>query len=167
MMKKIYLLFLLPFLFISNVKADIVQYKFIDYSSDSATLKRTSFAANEEYTYLRDYVLFNGPERFFAFSYCGTGQFEIGFPNDFEGVTSRIGYSTGGSCSVQGYTGSVFTVYFVAQQVNDAGNGNLSIMFNTKMINTESYNVFIDVLSLSSVSSIPAGVQVLSLLFTC
>lgn len=160
-MKKLkYLLLILPFLFISNVKADIVQYKFIDYASNSSSLKRTSFAANEEYTYSRDYVLFNGPERFFAFSYCGTGRFDFGFPNDFEGVTSRIGYSTGGSCNVQGYQGSVYTVYFVAQQVNDAGNGNLSIMFNTKMINTESYTVFIDVLSLTSVNSIPAGVQI-------
>lgn len=160
-MKKLkYLLLLIPFLFISNVKADIVQYKFIDYVSSSSTLKRTSFTANEEYTYSRDYVLFNGNERFFAFSYCATGSLSFGFPNDFEGVTSRIGYSTGGSCSVQGYQGSVFTVYFVAQQVNDAGNGNLSIMFNTKVINTNNYSVFIDVLSLNSVDSIPAGVKI-------
>lgn len=143
-----------------KVNAAIVQYKFIDYDSTSSTLKRTNFTANEEYTYTRDYVLFNGNERFFAFSYCATGRFDFGFPNDFEGVTSRIGYSTGGSCNVQGYQGSVYTVYFVAQQVNDAGNGNLSIMFNTKVINTESYNVFIDVLSLTSVDSIPAGVQI-------
>lgn len=143
-----------------KVNAAIVQYKFIDYDSTSSTLKRTNFAANEEYTYTRDYVLFNGNERFFAFSYCATARFDFGFPNDFEGVTSRIGYSTGGSCNVQGYQGSVYTVYFVAQQVNDAGNGNLSIMFNTKVINTANYNVFIDVLSLTSVDSIPAGVQI-------
>lgn len=143
-----------------KVKADIVEYKFIDYVSTSSTLKRTNFAANEEYTYTRDYVLFNGNERFFAFSYCATGHFDFGFLNDFEGVTSRIGYFTGGSCNVQGYQGSVYTVYFAAQQVNDAGNGNLSIMFNTKMINTSSYNVFVDVLSLTSVDSIPAGVQI-------
>lgn len=144
----------------SYVKADIVEYKFIDYVSTSSTLKRTNFSANDEYTYTRDYVLFNGNERFFAFSYCATGRFDFSFPNDFEGITSRIGYYTGGSCSVQGYQGFVYTVYFVAQQVNDAGNGNLSIMFNTKVINTESYNVFIDVLSLTSVDSIPAGVQI-------
>lgn len=143
-----------------KVKADIVEYKFIDYVSTSSSLKRTNFSANEQYTYTRDYVLFNGNERFFAFSYCATGRFDFGFPNDIEGVTSRIGYSTGGSCSVQGYQGSVYTVYFVAQQINDAGNGNLSIMFNTKMINTSRYNVFIDVLSLTSVDSIPAGVQI-------
>lgn len=157
-----YAIFLIIVFLISscNVKADIVEYKFIDYSSNSATLKRTSFTANESYTYSRDYVLFNGTDRFFAFSYCATGQFEFGFPNDIEGVTSRIGYSNGGSCRVQGYDGNVFTVYFVAQTTNDAGNGNLSIMFNTKVINTENYNVFIDVLSLTSVSSIPAGVQI-------
>lgn len=143
-----------------KVNAAIVQYKFIDYDSTSSTLKRTNFAANEEYTYTRDYVLFNGNERFFAFSYCATARFDFGFPNDIEGVTSRIGYSTGGSCNVQGYQGSVYTVYFVAQQINDAGNGNLSIMFNTKVINTANYNVFIDVLSLTSVDSIPAGVQI-------
>ena len=157
-----YAIFLIIVFLISSCKVDaaIVQYKFIDYDSTSSTLKRTNFAANEEYTYTRDYVLFNGNERFFAFSYCATARFDFGFPNDFEGVTSRIGYSTGGSCSVQGYQGSVYTVYFVAQQVNDAGNGNLSIMFNTKVINTANYNVFIDVLSLTSVDSIPAGVQI-------
>lgn len=157
-----YAIFLIIVFLISscNVNAAIVQYKFIDYDSTSSTLKRTNFAAHEEYTYTRDYVLFNGNERFFAFSYCATARFDFGFPNDFEGVTSRIGYSTGGSCNVQGYQGSVYTVYFVAQQVNDAGNGNLSIMFNTKVINTANYNVFIDVLSLTSVDSIPAGVQI-------
>lgn len=157
-----YAIFLIIVFLISSCKVDaaIVQYKFIDYDSTSSTLKSTNFAAHEEYTYTRDYVLFNGNERFFAFSYCATARFDFGFPNDFEGVTSRIGYSTGGSCNVQGYQGSVYTVYFVAQQVNDAGNGNLSIMFNTKVINTANYNVFIDVLSLTSVDSIPAGVQI-------
>lgn len=157
-----YALFLTIVFLLSSArpKADIVRYKFIDYDSTSAILKRTNFAANGEYTYTRDYVLFNGNERFFAFSYCATARFDFGFPNDFEGVTSTIGYSTGGSCNIQGYQGSVYTVYFVAQQVNDAGNGNLSIMFNTKMINTANYNVFIDFLSLTSVNSIPSGVQI-------
>lgn len=160
-MKKIkYLLLLIPFLFISNVKADIVQYKFIDYESTSSTMKQTNFVANETYTYPRDYVLFNGEDRFFAFNYCSTGDFDFSFPNDFEGVTELVGYSTGGRCYVQGYQGYNYTVYFMAKQVHDAGNGNLSIMFNTKIHNRSGYNVFLNVLSLTSVSSIPAGVQI-------
>lgn len=160
-MKKIkYLLLLIPFLFISNVKADIVDYKFIDYESTSATMKQTSFFAYEDWTYPRDYVLFNGSDRFFAFNYCATGPFDFSFPSNFEGVTSLVGYSTGGSCYVQGYEGYNYTVYFMAKQVNDAGNGNLSIMFNTYMKNRNGYNVLINVLSLTSVSSIPAGVQI-------
>lgn len=160
-MKKIkYLLLLIPFLFISNVKADIVQYKFIDYESTSATMKQTYYVPGETQTYVRDYVLFNGNDKFFAFNYCATGSFTFSFPNDFEGVTSLVGYSTGGRCHVQGYEGYNYTVYFMAKEVNDAGNGNLSIMFNTYLYNPQSYNVFLNVLSLTSVSSIPAGVQI-------
>lgn len=160
MMKKIYLLFLLPFLFISNVKADILQYKFIDYESSSATIKQSFFASNETYTYSRDYILFNGSDRFFAFNYCATGPFDFSFPNDIEGVTSLVGYSTGGRCYVQGYEGFNYSVYFMAKQVNDAGNGNSSIMFNTTVRNLSGYNVFFNVLSLTSAASIPAGVQI-------
>lgn len=160
-MKKIkYLLLLIPFLFINNVKADIVQYKFIDYESTSGTMKQTYYVPGETQTYPRDYVLFNGSDKFFAFNYCATGSLTFSFPNDFEGVTSLVGYSTGGRCYVQGYEGYNYTVYFMAKQVNDAGNGNLSIMFNTYLVNNQSYNVFVNVLSLTSVSSIPAGVQI-------
>lgn len=49
---------------ISKPKADIVQYKFIDYESTSATMKQTSYGAYEDYTYPRDYVLFNGNDKF-------------------------------------------------------------------------------------------------------
>lgn len=51
-------------------------------------------------------------------------------------------------------------MYFMAKQVHDAGNGNSSIMFNTYMKNRNGYNVLINVLSLTSVSSIPAGVKI-------
>lgn len=160
-MKKIkYLLLILPFLFINNVKADIVQYKFIDYESTSATMKQTSFGAYEDWTYPRDYVLFNGNDKFFAFNYCATGPYDFSFPNNFEGVTQLVGYSEGGHCFVQGYEGYNYTVYFMAKQVNDAGNGNSSIMFNTYVKNRVGYNNLINVLSLTSVASIPAGVQI-------
>ncbi len=157
-----YSLFLLLVFFISScdVKADIIQYKFIDYVSTSATIKQTNFSANETYTYTRDYVLFNGNDKFFAFNYCANGPFDFSFPNDIEGVTSVVGYSIGGSCYVQGVEGYNYTMYFMAKQVNDAGNGNLSIMFNTQIHNRASYYVVIDFLSLTSVSSIPAGVQI-------
>ena len=157
-----YALFLLIVFLISSAKpkADIIEYKFIDYVSNSATIKETNFAADETYTYTRDYVLFNGSDKFFAFNYCATGPFDFSFPNDIEGVTSVVGYSTGGQCYVQGYEGYNYTLYFMAKQINDAGNGNLSIMFNTSVHNRASYTVFINVLSLTSVSSIPAGVQI-------
>lgn len=160
-MKKIkYLLLLIPFLFISNVNADIIDYKFIDYVGSSGTMKQTSFGAHEDWTYPRDYVLFNGTDKFFAFNYCATGPFDFSFPNDFEGVTELVGYSTGGKCFVQGYEGVNYTMYFMAKQVHDAGNGNFSIMFNTYVKNRTGYNVLINFLSLTSVSSIPAGVQI-------
>lgn len=145
---------------ISKPKADIVQYKFIDYESTSATMKQTSYVAYEDYTYPRDYVLFNGNDKFFAFNYCATGPFDFSFPNDFEGVTQLVGYSQGGHCYVQGYEGYNYTMYFMAKQIHDAGNGNSSIMFNTYMKNRNGYNVLINVLSLTSVASIPAGVQI-------
>lgn len=157
-----YALFLLIVFLLSSSrpKADILSYKFIGYESSSATMKQTYYVAGETNTYTRDYVLFNGSDKFFAFNYCATGSFTFSFPNDFEGVTSLVGYSRGGHCHVQGYEGYNYTVYFMAKQVNDAGNGNLSIMFNTYMVNDQSYNVFLNVLSLTSVSSIPAGVQI-------
>lgn len=142
------------------VNADIIQYRFMDYVSGTSPLKQTSFSANEIYTYNRDYVLFNGTERFFAFNYCATGSFEFGFPADYEGSTYVVGYSTGGQCAVLGYNGYNYTMYFMAKNVNDAGNGNSSIMFNTKVHNSATYNVFFQFLSLTSVSSIPAGVQI-------
>lgn len=141
-------------------KADIVQYKFIDYVSGSYTIKQTSFTANETFTYSRDYVLFNGNDRFFAFNYCSNGPFDFSFPNDFEGSTSVVGYSLGGKCYVQGIEGYNYTMYFMAQQVHDAGGGNISIMFNTRVHNRANYFVKIDFLSLTSVASIPAGVQI-------
>ena len=160
-MKKIkYLLLLIPFLFISNVKADIVQYKFFGYESTSGTTKQTYFNPDEGNTYIRDFVLFNGSERFFAFSYCSDGFLDYWFPDNFEGSTSLVGYSTGGSCNVQGYDGTNYIVYFMAKQVNDAGNGNLSIMFNTYVKNNTGHKVLINVLGLTSVNSIPAGVKI-------
>lgn len=148
------------FVSISRPKAEIIQYKFMDFVSNSATIKKSNFSPNEVYTYNRDYILFNGTDRFFAFSYCATGQLLFGFPVDIEGVTAGVGYSTGGKCSVQGYTGNMYTFYFVAQTLHDAGNGNYSLMFNTKVTNSVNYTSFIDVLSLTTVSSIPAGVQI-------
>lgn len=160
-MKKIkYLLLLIPFLFISKVNADIVQYKFMGFSSNSDTIKQSSFLPDEVVTYTRDYVLFNGNDRFFAFSYCATADLSFGFPNDFEGVTHLVGFSTGGKCYVQGYEGNNYIMYFIAEKIHDAGNGNLSIMFNTRVYNPATYNVLLDVLSLTSVSSIPAGIKI-------
>ena len=158
---KLLILIVIGFLIGSfKVKADIVQYKFIDYVSTSSTMKQTNFSPNETFTYTRDYVLFNGNDKFFAFNYCATGPFDFSFPNDFEGVTQLVGYATGGRCYVQGYEGYNYTMYFMAKQINDAGNGNLSIMFNTQVHNRADYFVYINVLSLTSVDSIPAGVQI-------
>lgn len=157
-----YCLFLLLVFFISScdVKADVIKYKFWGVESISDSVKNTYFNPNETNTYSRDYVLFNGSERFFSYSYCGTGFIDFAFPNDYEGVTSLVGYSTGGSCFTQGRDGYVYSVYFVAKQVNDAGNGNLSLLFNTLTVNNNSYDVYITGLNLLSVSSIPAGVRI-------
>lgn len=141
-------------------KAEIIDYKFIDYVSGSSPMKQTNFTANETYTYPRDYVLFNGTDRFFAFNYCANGPFDFSFPNDFQGVTSLVGYSLGGKCYVQGIEGYNYTMYFMAQNAHDAGNGNSSIMFNTQVHNRANYFVKFNFLSLTSVSSIPAGVQI-------
>lgn len=142
------------------VNAEIIQYKFMDYVSGTSPLKQTDFTGNQTYTYSRDYVLFNGNERFFALSYCATGPFDFSFPNDYEGTTSLVGYSQGGNCNVAGYGGNNYIMYFMAKRINDAGNGNSSIMFNTRIQNRVSYYVFFQFLSLTSVSSIPAGVQI-------
>lgn len=159
-MKKLkYLLFLfllIPF----NVNADVVDWRFWGMQGTSGSVKNTYFVKDEINDYPRDYVLFNGTERFFSYSYCGTGRLDFSFPTDIQGVTSLVGYSTGGSCKVQGWDGYVYSVYFVAKNVHDAGNGNLSIMFNTHVVNNNSYTVFITGLNLLIGDSIPSGVQI-------
>lgn len=161
-MKKIkYLLLLIPFLFINNVKADIIGSKFMNTNNNAVV--KDHYSSGEEYTYYRNYVLVdNEKEVFFGYSFCATGSYEFTIPTDIEGNTIPIGmYDSGVRCNTDqgGYWGISYTYYFAALNWHDAGNGNSSIMFDLHLKNPESYSSLITGLGVFVADYIPASVQ--------
>lgn len=161
-MKKIkYLLLLIPFLFISNVKADIIGSKFMNTNNNAVA--KDHYSSGEEYTYYRNYVLVdNVKEVFFGYSFCSTGSYEFTIPTDIEGNTIPIGmYDSGVRCNTDqgGYWGTSYTYYFAALNWHDAGDGNSSIMFDLHLKNPESYSSLITGLGVFVADYIPASVQ--------
>lgn len=156
-----YLLLILPFLFISNVKAAIIGSKFMNTNNNAVA--KDHYSSGEEYTYNNNYILVdNEKEVFFGYSFCATGGYEFTIPRDIEGSTTPIGiYNSGVRCNTDqsGYYGTSYTFYFAAFNWHDAGNGNSSIMFDLKLKNPESYSSLITGLGVFVADYIPASVQ--------
>lgn len=144
------------------VKADIVGSEWM-YITDSVQ-KKANFALNETTNYTRQYVLVdNSQDIFFGFSYCGTGSLDFSFPADIEGRTAPIGtYDSGQSCNTDqnGYTGTIYTFYFLVTSWHDAGNGNFSAMYTLRVSNNSyNYTVYITGLKLFVADTIPTAIQ--------
>ena len=142
-MKKLkYLLLILPFLFISNVKADLVNWKFAGFQSTDDHIKSTYYNANETNVYGPNSFVFNTTGEFFVkVTTCSTGNFSINSVTNIEGTTFYSGRYQGSKCNVQGYEGNIQEYYFTAKQTTDAGNGNSGVIFKASLTSVNYYSV--------------------------
>lgn len=137
-----YLLLILPFLFISNVKADLVNWQFAGFQSTDDHIKSTYYNANETNIYGPNSFVFNTSGEFFVkVTTCSTGNFAINSVTNIEGITFYSGRYQGSKCNVQGYEGYIQEYYFTAKQTTDAGNGNAGVIFKVSVTSVSYYSV--------------------------
>lgn len=137
-----YLLLILPFLFISNVKADLVNWQFAGFHSTDDHIKSTYYNANETNNYGPNSFVFDKSGEFFVkVTTCSTGNFAINSVTNIEGTTFYSGRYQGSKCNVQGYEGYIQEYYFTAKQTTDAGNGNSGVIFKVSVTSVNYYSV--------------------------
>lgn len=137
-----YLLLILPFLFISNVKADLVNWQFAGFNSTDDHIKSTYYNANETNNYGPNSFVFDKSGEFFVkVTTCSTGNFAINSVSNIEGITFYSGRYQGSKCNVQGYEGYIQEYYFTAKQTTDAGNGNNGVIFKVSVTSVNYYSV--------------------------
>ena len=137
-----YLLLILPFIFISNVKADLVNWKFAGFQSTDDHIKSTYYNANETNIYGPNSFVFNTTGEFFVkVTTCSTGNFAVNSVTNIEGITFYSGRYQGSKCNVQGYEGNIQEYYFTAKQTTDAGNGNSGVIFKVSLTSVNYYSV--------------------------
>lgn len=152
-MKKLkYLLFILPFLFISNVKAgSISEVRLFGHRLDDKWL----VGANSSTTSTADYFLFNDssvPNYLYA-DVCTTGNPPTVWVTGFGGNTrltpdTKV-YKVNKPCSVAGYSANIYRFTFYVTSFDDAGNGNLGLQFNTQLFNNTDYNTYFRLFSIT------------------
>lgn len=163
MMKKKYLLLLIPLLFIQKVNAtEIVQSYFFDVSNNG--IKQERYSSRESHTYSNQYLLLSdNKSRFFGFTYCTNGDFSFNFPNDIEGSTTHIGiYDSNVPCNTNASgsgAGTIKTFYFLALSLHDAGQGRYSIRFNLRAVNNTSSEVHLITNTLFIAEDIPPNIN--------
>lgn len=152
-MKKLkYLLLILPFLFISNVKAgSINEVRLFGHRLDDEWL----VGANSSTTATADYFLFNDssvPNYLYA-DVCTTGNPPTVWVTGFGGNTrltpdTKV-YKVNKPCSVAGYSANIYRFTFYVTSYDDAGNGNLGLQFNTQLFNNTDYNTYFRLFSIT------------------
>ena len=152
-MKKLkYFLLILPFLFISNVKAgSISEARIFGHNLDG----EWQIAPNESLSSTADYFLFSDgsvPNYLYA-DVCTTGNPPSVWVTGFGGNT-RVSpdtkvYKVNKPCNVSGYKASVYRFTFYVTSFDDAGNGNLGLQFNTRLFSNTNYNTFFRLLSIT------------------
>lgn len=141
-MKIKYLLLLIPFLFISHVKADLVNWQFAGFQSTDDHIKSTYYNANESLNYGPNSFVFDKSGEFFVkVTTCSTGNFAINSVTNIEGITFYSGRYQGSKCNVQGYEGYIQEYYFTAKQTTDAGNGNNGVIFKVSVTSVSYYSL--------------------------
>lgn len=152
-MKKLkYLLLILPFLFISNVKAgSINEVRLFGHRLDDEWL----VAANSSTTATADYFLFNDssvPNYLYA-DVCTTGNpptvWVTGFGGNTRVTPDTKVYKVNKPCSVAGYSANIYRFTFYVTSYDDAGNGNLGLQFNTQLFNNTDYNTYFRLFSIT------------------
>lgn len=152
-MKKLkYLLLILPFLFISNVKAgSINEVRLFGHRLDDEWL----VSANSSTTATADYFLFNDssvPNYLYA-DVCTTGNPPTVWVTGFGGNTrltpdTKV-YKVNKPCLVAGYSANIYRFTFYVTSYDDAGNGNLGLQFNTQLFNNTNYNTYFRLFSIT------------------
>lgn len=152
-MKKLkYLLLILPFLFISNVKAgSINDVRLFGHRLDDEWL----VSANGSTTATADYFLFNDssvPNYLYA-DVCTTGNAPTVWVTGFGGNTrltpdTKV-YKVNKPCSVAGYSANIYRFTFYVTSYDDAGNGNLGLQFNTQLFSNTDYNTYFRLFSIT------------------
>ena len=161
-MKKLkYFLLILPFLFISNVKADLVRWQFAGFNNENANIKSTYYTAQETNRYTPNYFVFDTTgEHFVKVVLCNTGSFNVTSISNTNGVTFYSGKHIGGHCNVQGYTGVIEELYFTIKQTYDAGGGQAGCLFSFNSLNDADYYSFTDFLGVYIADTIPKDITI-------
>lgn len=152
-MKKLkYLLLILPFLFISNVKAvSINELRLFGHRLDD----EWSISPNGSTIGTADYFLFTDgsvPNYLYA-DVCTTGNAPAVWVTGFGGNTrltpdTKV-YKVNKPCYVAGYSADVYRFTFYVTSYDDAGNGNLGLQFNTQLFNNTDYNTYFRLFSIT------------------
>ena len=157
-MKKLkFLLFILPFVFISNVNAgSINEVMLFGHRLDD----EWSISPNGSTIGTADYFLFTDgsvPNYLYA-DVCTTGNAPTVWVTGFGGNT-RVSpdtkvYRVNKPCSVAGYSANIYRFTFYVTSYDDAGNGNLGLQFNTRLFSNTDYNTFFRLLSITYSNSL-------------
>ena len=157
-MKKLkFLLFILPFVFVSNVNAgSINEVMLFGHRLDD----EWSISPNGSTIGTADYFLFTDgsvPNYLYA-DVCTTGNAPTVWVTGFGGNT-RVSpdtkvYRVNKPCSVAGYSANIYRFTFYVTSYDDAGNGNLGLQFNTRLFSNTDYNTFFRLLSITYSNSL-------------
>lgn len=152
-MKKLkYLLLLIPFLFISNVKAgSISEVRLFGHHLDDEWI----IGSNGSTTATADYFLFSDgsvPNYLYA-DVCTTGYAPTVWVTGFGGNTrvtpdTKV-YKVNKPCSISGHQADVYRFTFSVTSFDDAGNGNLGLQFNTRLFSNTDYNTYFRLFSIT------------------
>lgn len=148
-MKKIkYLLLLIPFLFISNVKAATYEYQIFGGVNDS----EFGIEANGSRISTGDKFIFFGKtmNNYMYVDVCTTGNKPSAWVYDARDGSLSIStqvLKVNKRCVVSGYEASVYRFTFFVASASDIGQDRLGLNFTTRLFNETSYYTYMRILS--------------------
>lgn len=148
-MKKLkYLLLLIPFLFISNVKAATYEYKIFGGLNDSVF----QIAPNDSRISTGDKFIFygNSSSNYMYVDICTTGNKPSTWVYDVRdggiSVSTQV-LKVNKRCLVSGYEASVYRFTFFIERVSDIGQDRLGLNFTTRLFTETNYNTYFRILN--------------------
>lgn len=148
-MKKLkYLLLLIPFLFISNVKAATYEYTIFGGLNDSVF----QIAPNDSRISTGDKFIFygNSSSNYMYVDICTTGNKPSTWVYDVRdggiSVSTQV-LKVNKRCLVSGYEASVYRFTFFIERVSDIGQDRLGLNFTTRLFTETNYNTYFRILN--------------------
>lgn len=143
-----YLLLIIPFMFISNVKADILSYKI---QNRTVLPYDTYWSSNESYTYEYDQIEQSSQNRYMILRTCSTDYLDYSITSNSAGKITQIGNSVANTkCDTDGHSGWYIDYYFYIDSFYQT-TGVYVNTFNLKVYNSRTYKVYQSLINLYTV----------------